>query len=162
MTGATADHDDPTDPADPGALHRRWHGLRSLDGEAGTGLIGTMAAVGAFLLFLLATVQLAVNLYATSTVSAAGYDAARIVASRHVAHHDPRSLGEAQARAEARFHRLLGRAADDAELSWTLTPTSVRLRVVLEPPGILPSALGIDVGFDDLDRTFVVRLEGAG
>lgn len=135
--------------------------LRARHPEAGTGLIGTMAAVAAFLLFLLAAVQLAVNLFATSTVSAAGYDSARLVASRHVDHEDPRALAEAQDRAEARFRRLVGEAADEADLTWTTTATTVRLRVVLDPPGILPRALGVDLGFDHLDRTFEVRIEEA-
>lgn len=133
--------------------------LRWTDTEAGTGLIGTTAGVSVFLLLMLVAVQLSVNLFATSTVTAAGYDAARIVASRQVDHGDPSAVGAAQARAEATFHDLVGHAATDARLSWHLDGNDVRFRVQMRPPGILPRSLGIAVGMDDIDRTFVVRIE---
>lgn len=133
-------------------LHRR-------DPEAGTGLVGTTAGVTVFLVLLLFAVQLSVNLAATSTVNAAGYDSARLVASSQVDHQSTESLADARRRAEARFHHLMGSAGDDARLSWRVAGGAVRLRVQLEPPGILPSTLAASVGFDHVDRTFVVRVE---
>lgn len=127
--------------------------------EAGTGLIGTSAAVAAFLLFLLFAVQLSVNLYATSTVTAAGYDAARGVASHRVDHGDPASVAAAQRMAETRFQTLLGRSARNARLDWTVDGTTVALRVRVDAPTVLPRRLGAKVGLDEVDRTFVVRVE---
>lgn len=128
-------------------------------GEAGTGIIATTAGVSVFLILLLVAVQLSVNLLATSTVSAAGYDAARSVASRRVDHTSPGSVAAAQQDAESMFHRIVGRAATDARFLWQLDATSVRLRILMRPPGILPRSLGASVGMDDIDRTFVVRIE---
>jgi Flp pilus assembly protein TadG len=133
--------------------------LRGRNPEAGTGLIGTAAGVTVFLVLLLFAVQLSVNLYATSTVNAAGYDSARLMASADVDHWRPSSLDAARRRSEARFHQLVGAAGDGAELTWELTGGAVRLRVQMEPPGILPSSMGSVVGFDHIDRTFVVRIE---
>lgn len=133
--------------------------FRNHDPEAGTGLIGTAAGVAVFLVLLLFSVQLAVNLYATSTVTAAGYDSARVVASSDVDHSDPAGVFAARARAEARFHHMLGAAADGATFTWDLTGDAVRLRVRMDPPGILPSSLGSRIGFDHIDRTFVARIE---
>lgn len=127
--------------------------------ERGTGLLASAAGVGAFLLFLLFAVQLLVNLYAVTTVSAAGFDAARTVASRQVDHDDSAAVAAAQARAESRFRALLGRAADRAELSWTVSADAVQLHVIATPPGILPTTLGRQVAFGHIDRTFVVRVE---
>jgi hypothetical protein len=118
-----------------------------------------VAGVGAFLLFLLFAVQLVVNLYTVTTVSAAGLDAARTVASRHVDHDDAGSVAAAQARAESRFRALLGRAADRAVLTWNISGDVVHLQVRVRPPGILPSALGHRVAYGRIDRTFAVRVE---
>ena len=112
-----------------------------------------------FLVLLLFAVQLSVNLYATSTVNAAGYDSARLVASADVDHQRPASLDAARRRAEARFHQLVGAAGDRAELSWELAGGVVRFRVQMDPPGILPPTMGSAVGFDHIDRTFLVRIE---
>ena len=48
--------------------------------------MGTFAGVLVFLVFLLFAVQLLFNLYATSAVTAAGLDAARVVAAQQVDH----------------------------------------------------------------------------
>ena len=113
-------------------------------------------------MFLLFAVQLLVNLYAVTTVSAAGYDAARTVASRHVDHHDAGSMAAAKSRAESRFRSVLGRAADRVELTWLVSGDVVSLHVVASPPGILPTALGHRVAFGRIDRTYSVRVEELG
>ena len=141
--------------------HHRPHTVVSMSagpGESGTGTIGTAAGVAAFLVLLLFAVQLMVNLYAASTVTAAGYDAARVVASRRVDHSNPLSVASAQAEAEARFHQLVGRAGESAELTWIVSSTTVELRVLVDTPTILPSEFG-PVAFGRVDRTFVVRTE---
>jgi hypothetical protein len=131
----------------------------SSEGEAGTGLIGTSAAVGAFLLFLLFAVQVTLTLHATSVVTAAGYDAARIVAARQVDHHDEVALAAAERRAAGRFATLLGRAAAGADLHWIVGAESVELHVTVAAPHVLPSIVGGPTGIDQIDRTFVVRIE---
>lgn len=127
--------------------------------EAGTGLISTTAGVTVFLVLLLFAVQLSVNLLATTTVTAAGYDAARTVASRRVDHGDPVAVAGARRQAESAFRRVVGRAASGARFAWRLDGQDVRLRVRMRAPAILPQTLGARVGLDQVDRTFVVRVE---
>lgn len=127
--------------------------------EAGTGLISTTAGVTVFLVLLLFAVQLSVNLLATTTVTAAGYDAARSVASRRVDHRDPAAVEGARRRAETAFRRVVGRAASGARFAWQIDGADVRLRVRMQAPAILPRTLGGAVGLDEVDRTFVVRVE---
>lgn len=127
--------------------------------EQGTGLLGTTAGVAVFLVLLLFAVQLLVNLYATTTVTAAGLDAARLVASKNVDHHDPGAVASARTQAEARFRSLMGEAGAQAKLSWAGDVETVRLRVTLESPSILPRTLGNLVAFRQIDRTFEVQVE---
>lgn len=131
----------------------RWHE------ERGTGLIGSAAGVAAFVLFLLFAVQLIVNLYATSTVTAAGYDAARSVASASVDHDDPRSVSIAQGEAERHLRDLLGELGRTAKLSWSSDGNQVRLHLVVDSPGIIPSSVRDTTGLRRIDRTFAVRIE---
>lgn len=128
-------------------------------GEAGTGLIGTIAGVAAFLCFLLFAVQVIVTLYARSTTTAAGYDAARAVASSSVDHDDPAAVARATVAAEARFRDLLGRRGDDATLRWDLGGDSIRLQVTVDAPAILPRSIRDTAGLRRIERTFVVRIE---
>lgn len=112
-----------------------------------------------FLLFLLFAVQLITNLYATSTVSAAGYDAARFVASRQVDHRDPAAVAQAELLAEQQLRALLGGMGRQADLSWEVTGSSVRLTIHVRAPAILPSTLDGGAGRRVIDRTFAVRIE---
>lgn len=132
---------------------------RHLHAEAGTGLIGSAAGVAVFLVFLLFAVQFSVNLYATSSVNAAGFDAARTVASRRVDHRDAGSVQAAQLEAERNLRQLLGQVGREADVSWSIGSGSVRLRLVVDAPRILPSSLARETGLRDIDRTFVVRIE---
>ena len=129
--------------------------------ESGTGLLSSAAAVGVFLILLLFAIQLTLSLAATSAVSAAGYDAARVVAARRVNHRDPAAVASAEREATGRFHTLLGRTAEGAALTWVVDTTSVRLRARVPLPRVLPPALGGAIGPDHVDRTFVVRIEQA-
>lgn len=131
----------------------RWHE------EDGTGLIGSAAGVAAFLLFLLFAVQLIANLYATSTVTAAGYDAARSVASASVDHRNPQAVAVAQQEAERHLRDLLGTMGRSAELSWSSDGDQIRLHLVVDSPGIIPSSVRDTTGLRRIDRTFVVRIE---
>ena len=131
----------------------------SRDPEAGTGLIGTTAGATAFLVLLLYAVQVTVHLSAASTITSAGYDAARLVASRVVDHRDPAAVAEAERAAEERFHGLVGSAAATAVLSWTVDAAAVHLRVRVRTPGVLPRGLGRLAGLEAIDRSFTVRIE---
>ena len=118
--------------------------------DAGAGLVGTIAGVTVFLAFLLFAVQLLFNLYATSAVTAAAYDAARLVAG-----------GDAPdvARAEDHARQVLGRYADRVSFDWSVDGDVVALRVTAENPTFLLPALGGSLGFDEIDRTVRVRAE---
>lgn len=123
-------------------------------GDAGTGLVSSIAGLVAFLAFLLFAVQLLLNLYAASTLTAAAGDAARLVAARGNAR-DPAAVD----RAEAHARSLLGRFGDDVTFTWTVGDGAVSVRVRAEPPRVLLPALGGAVGFDEIDRTVHVRVE---
>lgn len=131
----------------------------ALRDEAGTGLIGTVAGVTAFLFLLLFTVQVTATLFATSTTTAAGYDAARSVAAATVDHHDPVAVDRAVRVAETRFRRLLGRAGRDADLDWDVGSGAVRLHVAVPAPAVLPVGVAAIGGLGRVERTFVVRVE---
>lgn len=123
-------------------------------GDRGTGLISTVAGLLAFLAFLLFAVQLLLNLYATSTVTAAAGDAARLVAARGNARD-----AAAVARAEDHARALLGRFGEEVRFSWALDGGAVRLRVQAEAPRVVLPGLGGALGFDEIDRTVVARIE---
>jgi Flp pilus assembly protein TadG len=132
--------------------------LRRLRGEQGTGLIGTSTAVLVFLALLLLCSQVLVSLYARSVVNAAGFDAARQVASGNVDHGDPVSVARAQRRADQRLRNLLGHMGDDAELTWAFDATSVSLRVQVRTPLVsVPGLVGPERPV--IDRRYRVRLE---
>jgi len=103
---------------------------RSCRGDDGTGLVASLSGLLIFLVFLLFACQLLLGLFARSTVSAAAYDGAHLVATRRTgAAHDDLAI---QTEAEARMRQLLGTAGQQAEFDWTGTDSSwvtVRVRV---------------------------------
>lgn len=104
-----------------------------------------------FLVLLLFCVQVLFNLYATSVVTAAAYDAARAVAHRGG---DEAAVGEAEAAARA----VLGRYGDRVAFDWDLSDRDVVLRVRAENrmfafPGVTLDAL------QTVDRTVRARVE---
>jgi hypothetical protein len=126
-------------------------------GERGAGLVSTLAGVTAFLVLLLFAAQLLVNLYAASTVTAAAFDAARVVAGSDGGR-------DAELEAEGMARRLLGTAGRTAEFRWRYVDTDgdraddhVELRVrAASPTNLLPS---VRSPFQTIDRTVVVRSE---
>ena len=112
-----------------------------------------------FLVLLLFAVHLVLNLYATSLVTAAAFDAARVVAGG-----DGGPGAEAAAEEHARS-LLEGYEGEEAlRFSWRYTSTDgddladvVRLRVVAHHPTRLLPSVGLP--FQRLDRTFTVRIE---
>jgi hypothetical protein len=105
--------------------------------------------VTVFLALLLFAVQLTLNLYATSTVSAVAYDAARQVA---------RSGDTTQA--EARARGLLDRFESEGgtlTFHWDVSGAdAVRLQVVAERPALLAH---MRLPFQRIERTVRVRWE---
>ncbi len=97
------------------------------------------------------------NLYATSAVTAAAYDGARLAAG-----FDARSDPEARAAAEAHVRSVLGRyGRERLDVAWQDDPNDrdVILTVSAVNPGFLPPSLRQPLGFDRIERTARVRIE---
>ena len=122
-------------------------------------MIGSMAAVMAFLGFLFFAVQLLFNLYATSVVTANGMDAARSVAAYQGDHPDAAGRGEAIAAAEAEVRSRTGPYGRRLRFDWSGTDADVvRLHIEAENPHLL--AVGSTaLPFTHIDRTIEVRVE---
>lgn len=127
--------------------------------ERGTGLVSSVAGLIVFWAFLLLAVQLLAGLYARTTVSAAGFHAARMVASRSVDHGDPGAVEGAQRAADAAFHRLAGPMADDAVLRWRVEADQVHLHVTVDSPAFVPTRWLRGGHGRRIDRDFAVRIE---
>lgn len=123
--------------------------------DRGSGVLSTTFGIAVFLGFLLFSVQLLLNLYATSTVTAITYDAARAAAR----HGRPPTASEV-ATAEANARAQLGPAASSARFEWDLSdPEHLALRVTLATPRLLPLGLDRAVGLDVVERSVEVRIE---
>jgi len=107
---------------------------------------------------MFAAVQVLFDLYATSMVTSAAHDAARIVAGFDSA----ADRCGATARGDRAFSTRLGTYATEAgpQLTWTCTdPDVVRVRVTADHPTILPPFLAGLTGLGHVDRTIEVRVE---
>lgn len=127
--------------------------------DRGTGMVSSVVGVTAFLTLLLYATQLVLNLYATSTVTAAAFDGARIVAGA-------RGGTTAEAEAELHIRDVLGSYDDTGSLalSWEYRDTDaipgpdvVALTVDAEHPTRLLRV--VPVPYQHIVRTVVVRLE---
>lgn len=129
-------------------------------GERGQSSIGAIAGTTVVLAFLFVCVHLIVGLYATSTVTAEAYDAARRVASADIDHGDPVARARAQSTAESDARRSLGPFRERVQpFDWTGTDDDVvRLRVRAESPSLLAFGAG-PLGVEHIDRTVTVRVE---
>ena len=85
----------------------RIRSTRSGARESGAGLVSTTAGVTVFLVLLFFAVQVLYNLYATSVVTAAAYDAARVAAGAAARGNSV----DAEEQGKARFRELVGRYA---------------------------------------------------
>ena len=118
-------------------------------------MVSSVVGVTAFLALLMFAVQLALNLYATSTLTAAAFDAARIVAGAD-------GGVTAEADAETRLQSLLG--GQTVAMDWEYRDTDaepgadvVALRVEVENPTRMLRAMPIP--FQHVVRTVTVRME---
>jgi Flp pilus assembly protein TadG len=110
-----------------------------------------MIGVLVFLLLLLVAVQVIYNLYATSAVTAAAFDGARLAAG---------SSGGGEAEARQHVKAVLGEyGAERVDVSFTPDPDDVVLTVRADNPSFLPPALRRPLGFDRIERTVRVRIE---
>ncbi|CAN5583853.1 hypothetical protein BH20ACT2_BH20ACT2_24970 [soil metagenome] len=129
-------------------------------GDIGSGLIPSIAGVVVFLACLLFAVQLLFNLYATSAVTSATYDAAREVAGAAIDHRDRDAVVQASLDAERNARRILGGYSSRIDFEWvSLGPDEVELRVQADNPRFLWAAIDGPLGFDEIDRTVTVRVE---
>lgn len=124
------------------------------DRERGVGLIGSLAGVVAFLSLLLLAVQVTYDLYATSAVTSAAFDAVRIVAGA-----DSASDPNARNRAEATARGILGAYGERVTFEWSEDADNIALRVQATNPGFLPPPLRRALGVDRVDRTVRARVE---
>jgi hypothetical protein len=122
-------------------------------------MIGTLAGVTVFLVLLLFAAQVLLNLYAASVVTAAAFDAARIVAG---AEGGP----DRQHDAEQYARSLLGGYGQDASFAWSRVDTEgdgvadrVELRIVAPSPTTLLPGMAGRLPFQTVDRTVRVRIE---
>jgi hypothetical protein len=111
------------------------------------------------MVLLLVAVQVIVDLYARSAVTAATFDAARQVAGFDVTSASPSDQQAARVGAEAEARRLLGRSGQAARFNWTVTADEVDVRVRIAVPSIVPLGLRRPLGIDSIDRTVRVRAE---
>jgi hypothetical protein len=134
---------------------RRRRRIRSIRSEAerGTGLIGTLSGVLVFIVLLLFAAQVLLNLYATSVVTAAAYDAGRVVAGSDAG---LVAIPEAQAQAES----VLGRYAANVRWDWSASDDDViDVHVVATNPNKLLPGMAGKLAFDTVDRHVRVRVE---
>jgi hypothetical protein len=122
--------------------------------QHGIGLVGSLAGVVVFLMFLLFAVQLAYDLYATSAVTSAAFDAVRVVAGS-----DAAEDSAARSEAEESVRRVLGRYGERVTFTWTVDDDVVALRVEATNPSFLPTALRRPLRLDEVDRTVRARVE---
>jgi hypothetical protein len=106
------------------------------------------------LVLLLVAVQVLFDLYARSAVSAAAFDAARVVAGS-----DAGGTPTSQSRAEVDARRELGAYGERATFDWTVDADEVHLDVRVRDPSVLPTALTGPLGLDTVDRSVIVRRE---
>lgn len=123
--------------------------------ERGTGLIGTLIGVLVFVLLMFFAVQVLVGLYASTVVSSAAFDAARIMASPGAAQ-DPL----ARARAEAAAKHDLGRSGSTASFDWQARDDAIVLTLTASRPTMLPSSITA-ITDKTISRTVRVRVERA-
>lgn len=119
--------------------------------EQGVGLVALPWAVLAYLAFLTLAVHVAVHLYSSSLLTAAGHDATRRAA---LAGAGP----AARADAERWLRSSIGPAVDIETLRWSTTRRTVALELSATPPTMLIDASAL-AGLRSIERRFEVRRE---
>jgi hypothetical protein len=123
---------------------------RDDDGEAGTGIVGTLVGFAIFMVLLLLAVQTLVHLYATSAVTAAANEAAEQVAS------DGGSANDVPAAQAEALARLGGWGARHTHFTWIeVDGQQVTVRVT----ALSPALVALPTSDRDITRTVTVRTE---
>lgn len=105
-----------------------------------------------FLLLLLLAVQVIFHLYATSAVTAAAFDGARLAAAS--------DAGVDEEDAAAHVRSVLGRyGSDRVAVTFTPDPDDVVVTVRADNPSFLPVAVRRPLRMDRIERTVRVRIE---
>lgn len=115
------------------------------------GLLASAWSVLAFFMFMMLAVQIGVNLYATSTVSAVGYDAARRAASGG-------GTRQAVSSADAWLRARLGPSLTVHDIRWSTAGGVVRLDIDAQPPSLMVDTES-SLGSRRIRRSFEVRTE---
>ena len=116
-----------------------------------------------FLVGLLLAVQVLINLYAASVVTAVTTDSARMVARSANAGGapSPAELARAERDAEAHARALLGGYSSRVTFTWQYDPArrDVVVRVVADNPNFLIPNIAVTQPLTHIDRTIRVRHE---
>jgi Flp pilus assembly protein TadG len=131
--------------------------IRSAAEERGAGVVSTTAGVTVFLVLLLFAAQVLYNLYATSVVTAAAYDAARVVAGAGARG----DTLQAEQQGKARFRQLLGRYGTERVETLDFSESTddvVVLHVRSRNPNLIFGGSG-RTAFGVIDRRVRVRVE---
>jgi hypothetical protein len=124
--------------------------------ERGAGLLSTVVGVGVVMGLVAVAANVAIGLWARTTVDAVTEDAARRVAR---APHDA-DLAAVAAHAGEDARRLLGRHGQRIRLDWLeLGPDRVQLRVRSPGAPVLPGVSGSAIVVGEVDRVVSVRRE---
>ncbi len=136
--------------------------------EDGEGLLSTVFGVLMFLLMLLFAVQATTHLYATTVVTTAAYDAARLVSGQQAlggavtgpgAACSPPSPEELQ-RADLHLEQLLGGLWAEGAADWTgTTADRVTVTVAVRTPARVVGGVGSIAGLDQIRRTVALDRE---
>ena len=124
---------------------------RASPDQAGTGLLASTWSVLAFFMFMFLAVQIGINLYSTSTVSALAFDASRRAASNG-------GTRTAIEEADRWLQDRLGSSLDVHKIAWRTDNGVVRLDVDVQPPSLLIGSTS-DLGGRRITRSFEVRTE---
>ncbi len=127
---------------------------KTTQAQEGAGVVSSVVGVAIFLVLLLFAVQVLVGLYATSVVTAATYDAAKILAGG-----DQGDSTASRANAEDTARSQLGRFGERATFRWANDVDTIRLHVRAPRPTLLPRSLAHSVGLGDIERTVRVPVE---
>ena len=144
------------------AAGRRLDG-RCLDGrcsgERGSGVLSTTFGVGVFLLLLLFSAHVLLNLWLRSSIDSVAFDAATAVATSGVG---PEQLPHVQQQALTRAHEALGGYSAEVTLEFeTSQPDEVALRVAAPGINLLPPLVASAAGLSGFEHRIVMPREEA-
>ncbi len=148
--------------ATPSRVADRWQA------EDGEGLFSTVFGLMLFLLLLLFAVQVTTHLYATTVVTTAAFDAARLVSGQQVLGSSvgapttdcPAPAAAEIDRANAHLASLLGGLWEVDAADWTGTDASrVTVEVTVQTPARVIGGVASVAGLDQISRTVTLQRE---